>query len=68
MFVTSSSLLYSNVTPQTQTGWGFFNSSDINSAVLRLFFIRLYVKGKGIPLQHIKLTNGNNFACGKADV
>lgn len=46
----------------------FFHFLDINSAVLSLFFTSLYVKGKGIPLQHIKLTKSNNFACGKADV
>lgn len=68
MFLTSSSLLRSNVTLQTQTGWFFFNFLDMNSAVLSLFFTSLYVKGKGIPLQHIQLTKSNNFACGKADV
>lgn len=68
MFITFSSL-YSNVTLQTQTGWGFFfHFSDINSAVLSLFFTSLYVKGKGIPLQCIKLTKSSNFARGKADV
>lgn len=46
----------------------FFNFSDINSAVWSLFFTGLYVKGKEIPLQYIKLTKSNNFACGKADV
>lgn len=74
MFLTSSSLLYSNVTLQTQNwlGFVFFNFSDFTSAVLSFififFFTSLYVKGKGIPLQHIKLTKGNNFASGKADV
>lgn len=31
----------------------FFNFSDFTSAVLSLFFTSFYVKGKGIPLQHI---------------
>lgn len=53
----------------SNSNWLFFlNFLDMNSAVLSLFFTSLYVKGKGIPLQHIKLTKSNNFACGKADV
>lgn len=53
----------------SNSNWLFFlNFLDMNSAVLSLFFTSLYVKGKGIPLQHIKLTKSNNFACGKDDV